>query len=265
MENNNSNNFTKVDNIILENIVKFKFNGTQLRIIMTVWRYTYGYQRTSHELSISFIANSINVDKTRIKNELKMLIRKNVLIVIKEGSFNRTRVIMFNKNFNEWKMQCSGTKETEGVNTPPEIQKNLTTEDKITPSSGDKITPQEIKEKDNNKEKIYTSLFTHWNSKRIIVHRLLNPKRKSAIKARLNEGYTVEDIHKAISNYSDILRSDQHYYTYKFNLEDFINPKNMDRFLDVNNPFSSLIKNEYLKEESNEKFNRRDKQYDELF
>ncbi|QDZ80164.1 replication protein [Priestia megaterium] len=265
MKNSSSNTFTKVGNDILENIVKFKLNGTQLRIIMTIWRYTYGYQRNSHELSISFIANSLKVDKTRVKNELKTLINKKVIIVLKDSSFTQTRVIAFNKEYSEWKIECSGLKETQGMNITSEPQKDFTTGDKTATSSEDKNPPQQIKDKDNNKEKVYISLFRHWNSKKIIVHRSLSQKRKSAIKARLNEGYTREDIFKAISNYSDILESDQHYYTYKFNLEDFINPKNMDRFLDINNPFSSLKKNEYLKEENNETFNEKDKQYDELF
>ncbi|MBE2973392.1 replication protein [Priestia megaterium] len=265
MKINNHKNFTKINNEILENIVKFKFNGTQLRILMVVWRYTYGYQRASHELSINFIANSINIDRTRVKNELKTLIQNNAINVIKEGSFTQTRVIKFNDNYDEWKIQqCGNTKSQEVKNTPG-TQKNCTTVDKNLPSSGDKINPQQRKEKENYKEKIYTSLFEHWNSKKIIVHRLLNQKRRSAIRARLNEGYTVKDMHKAISNYSDVLKSEQHYYTYKFNLEDFIKPKNMDRFLDVNNPFASLMKNEYLKEENNERFNERDEQYDELF
>lgn len=157
------------------------------------------------------------------------------------------------------------TKRNPGDKYPPGLEKNHTAGAEKPPSLGNEIVPQEIKQKDNEKENIYMYLFTHWNSKEIIIHRSLNQKRKSAILARLKEGYTLNEMYTAINNYSSVLESEKHYYTYKFNLEDFLNPKNMDRFLNVNNPLSSLLKNEYLKENINEKFKDTDAQYDELF
>lgn len=94
-----------------------------------------------------------------------------------------------------------------------------------------------------NKENIY-SIFEHWNKQKIKVHRELTQVRKSAINARL-ENHSLEELKKAISTYSQILESDKHYYSYKLSLDNFMNPKNLDRFLDENNPFEDLLKNEY--------------------
>lgn len=265
MKNNITKNFTKVNNDILEHIVKFKFNGTQLRIILVIWRYTYGFQRSSHSISLNFIANSIQVDKTRVKKELKALILANVILVVKEAISNQPRVVAFNTNYNDWEVAQSGSKNSREANLITGLVKDHPTGAEDTPSLGDEIVPQEIKQKDKDKERIYIPLFKHWNSKKIIIHRSLNSKRKSAIEKRLKDGYAITEIYTAINNYSNILESRKHYYTYKFNLEDFLNPKNLDRFLDVNNPFSSLLKSEYSKEDINEKSKESSTQYDELF
>jgi hypothetical protein len=110
-----------------------------------------------------------------------------------------------------------------------------------------------------NDKDIYT-LFDYWNSKKIIVHRELNQRRISAIKARL-ENYPLDILLKTIDNYIEILNSDKYFYSYKFNLEDFLNPKNLDRFLDENNPYQTMLKNEFKDQRTSKKEERtQDKQ-----
>jgi predicted phage replisome organizer len=101
-------------------------------------------------------------------------------------------------------------------------------------------------DKDKEKENIYT-VFEHWNGKKIIVHKELNQKRKSSIHARL-ENYRVEDIIEAIDNYECVLISDDYFWTYKWSLEDFLNPKNLDKFLEINSPLIN-----FRKDKTNEK------------
>lgn len=94
--------FTKIANELMEAIPRYKFNGTQLRILFVVLRYTYGFQRKSHELSLTFIANNLDANKQQVKRELDKLIKSNVLIEKSAPSFNKTREIQFNKNYNSW-------------------------------------------------------------------------------------------------------------------------------------------------------------------
>ena len=54
--------FTRIANEILEHIAKAKLNGTQYAIILTIWRYTYGFQRISHEMSLGFMANLTGIN-----------------------------------------------------------------------------------------------------------------------------------------------------------------------------------------------------------
>lgn len=105
-----------------------------------------------------------------------------------------------------------------------------------------KHTNKNVKNEKNEKieESIYT-IFDHWNSKKIVVHRELAQTTKSAINARL-ESYSVEAIVEAIDNYHLCLTDDMYFYSYKFTLKEFMNTKNLDKFLTENDPFSSFRK-----------------------
>lgn len=101
------NGYTPVANEILEQLVKLALNGTQLRIILIVWRYTYGFSRQKHDLSLNFIANAINCPKTQVKREIDRLISSKILIIESEASFNRTRKISFNKDYEVYRLDDS--------------------------------------------------------------------------------------------------------------------------------------------------------------
>ncbi|SDX61769.1 replication protein [Salimicrobium album] len=116
--------YVKIANELLDEIPKYKFNGTQFKLIMIVWRYTYGFNRKSHSLSLSFISKLAGIDKSSVKKQLNQLIDSNVLYVAKEATFNQPRAIGFNKNFEEWSIEKNGSKppqgeeSTLGVNNP---------------------------------------------------------------------------------------------------------------------------------------------------
>lgn len=96
------NGYTRIANEILENIIKTHLNGTQYRLVMIIWRYTYGFKRTSHELSVSYIAKKINASRSQVDRELSSLIDKKIIVsdgIGKKGA----RVLSFNKNYEEWK------------------------------------------------------------------------------------------------------------------------------------------------------------------
>lgn len=95
------NGYTKVANEILEHISKTDLNGTQLRIVLVVWRYTYGFSRKGHELSLAFLSEAIDTRKSHVDRELTALIDRKIISVVGVGS-RRGRVLSFNKNYEEW-------------------------------------------------------------------------------------------------------------------------------------------------------------------
>lgn len=96
------NGYTKIANEILEVLAKQPLNGTQRRILDVVFRYTYGFNRKEHELSLSYISKASNMHKQQVKRELDDLILKGIIHIVSEASFKSSRVIEFNKNYDMW-------------------------------------------------------------------------------------------------------------------------------------------------------------------
>jgi len=93
--------YTKIAHEILENIGRYKFNGTQRGVIDQVWRYTYGFNRKEAELSLSFIAKAIGATKSQVDRELTALIVRNVILVTSDQP-GKPRLLSFNKNYESW-------------------------------------------------------------------------------------------------------------------------------------------------------------------
>jgi phage replication O-like protein O len=108
------NGFTKVANELLEQIVQFKFNGTQYKIILVIWRYTYGFNRPQHEFSNKFFAEATGANDKTVKKELTKLLESEVLIEVAAATFTSGRIITFNKDYEKWKIER--TKDPQGAN-----------------------------------------------------------------------------------------------------------------------------------------------------
>lgn len=94
---------TRIANEILNEIMKTNLNGTQYRLIMCIWRYTYGFSRkeTKYGMSVSHLAELINASRSQVDRELKGLIDRNIIAV--NGLDNKgARVLSFQKNYKEW-------------------------------------------------------------------------------------------------------------------------------------------------------------------
>lgn len=102
------NGFTPVAHEILDEICQYKFNGAQLRLIVKVWRLTYGYGRKDHDFSISFLSECTRLAERTVKKELKTLLDLNVLIETKRATRSNSRRISFNKDYDTWTIQKSG-------------------------------------------------------------------------------------------------------------------------------------------------------------
>lgn len=96
------NGYTIIANEILEILAKAKLNGTQRSILDIIFRYTYGFNRKTHEFSISFISKAIDVHVNQVQRELKKLIDLNIVLVEKNYSATTSKILKFNKNYEEW-------------------------------------------------------------------------------------------------------------------------------------------------------------------
>lgn len=248
-----SGEFTRIANILLEKSAQLHLNGTQYSIILTVWRFTYGFQRREHEMSITFIANATKASGRAVKKELKSLIDRNILLVTKESTKAESRTLKFNKDFEAWIEGNKKTPPKQGNNRSPGEQSIPCEGNNQSPQQGNNRTPNK-ESKENLKKDIYI-VFSHWNSKKIITHRTLTQKLSGHINARLEEGFLVEEILSAIDNYEIILRdNDLYFWSYKWGLGDFL-VRGLDKFKTESDPFTNYAK-KYGPQGGNKKRNR---------
>lgn len=147
------NGHTRIANEIMENMAKLPLNGTQFRILMVIWRYTYGFNRKEHDLSLSFLKEATNCDPRQLQRELKNLENRNVITQnIKHGA---NRIISFQKHYDKWVYDKSIGESTNGESTKSTIGES-------TKKSIGEFTNQErnkTKLKSNRAENLNTTLI----------------------------------------------------------------------------------------------------------
>jgi len=149
------NGFTRIANEILDELAKAKLNATQMKIILCCIRYTYGFSRKSHELSLTFITSYTGVSKRYVSAELNKLIKSKILLVKKQHSSSGSgRVLMFNKNYKQWDFKGAVNNSSTGeesFNTGDE-QYFTAGDEQLFNTGGEQLFTQERKNKEKYKE-----------------------------------------------------------------------------------------------------------------
>lgn len=96
--------YTRIANELLERLMKIKLNGTQHNIVHCIVRYTYGFQRKSHAMSLSFISEAVEAHKDTVKRELDKLIECKIVKVFRPGDYTNSREIGMNKDVEDWQI-----------------------------------------------------------------------------------------------------------------------------------------------------------------
>ncbi|SNZ14521.1 phage replication protein O [Terribacillus aidingensis] len=94
------NGYTGIANEIMQEIAKVNLNGTQFRLVIVIWRYTYGFQRKMYPMSVRFLAEHTDAGRTQVSRELDVLIARNIVITGEANS--KGRHIGFNKDYTSW-------------------------------------------------------------------------------------------------------------------------------------------------------------------
>lgn len=89
-------------NRLVEVMYSSNFNATQLKILLFVIRYTYGFKRKSHKISISFISTGTGISRRSIGQELRNLIESKVLFINEDHTATESREMSINKNYSQW-------------------------------------------------------------------------------------------------------------------------------------------------------------------
>ncbi|SHI24725.1 phage replication protein O [Sporobacter termitidis DSM 10068] len=203
------NGFTPIANEILDHLVKLPLNGSQWRIVGVVWRYTYGYSRKQHDISVSFLINALGLKSSQyrqVARELKKLLEMGLLVEVVKPDKNKSRGLMFQKDFDLWTDKSSGLKRledkldqrdwTKNTREPLDelvhqdkqdikanIKTNIVSNDTLSAKATDDDKQQ------NSSRVDYEAIREAFNSVCVSLPkvRFLTDKRRTAIKARLSD------------------------------------------------------------------------------
>ena len=84
-------------------------------------------------------------------------------------------------------------------------------------------------------------IFVYWNRKKIVKHRVLTERIRRKINGQLRD-YTLSEICRAIKNYSEVLFSDEYYWSYRWCLYDFLQ-RGLEKFMTNADPWSNFKSN----------------------
>ena len=145
------NGYTPIANELLEAIYGAQLNATQLKIILQVCRFTYGFSRKEHHLSLNFIAKGTNVHKNQVSRELSRLIERKILLEIAPATFSKSRKLSLNKNYDSW-LSTETVTVTENVNPTVTENVNPTVTENVNPTVTENVNQESKYLKQNIKQ-----------------------------------------------------------------------------------------------------------------
>jgi phage replication O-like protein O len=151
------NGFTAISNELFKAILESPFTLRELKIIFTVIRFTYGFNRKEAELAVRFISKATGIKFTHVAESINTLQSKNILILSKSESHRQGRIIKLNKDYETWDIKRSQISNIS-------LKSNGSVPEKVTLT-----VPNRVTKKENNKENIKTwfdSLGIDINNKR---------------------------------------------------------------------------------------------------
>lgn len=103
------------------------------------------------------------------------------------------------------------------------------------------LSPTEWTKKYSQPKEVGTreqEIFDYWNEMDIMKHTDIG-RHHPHIKASLSK-YSVSDLKKAIKNYATILKSNEYFWTYRWQLGEFL-VRGLGKFLDIAKPFENWL------------------------
>ena len=170
------NGFMRIANEIVDELFKLPLNSTDQKVIWCVLRYTFGFNRKSHRLSASFIAQWSNCDLRSVKRALRKLQENKIIICMNSEKKGVTAELMFNKNVRQWLITSDKNDTSDGIDTSDknDTSDGIDTSDKndtapvteLTPELVTELTPKKLqKETTNIKTKYCDDFFEKvWKS-----------------------------------------------------------------------------------------------------
>ena len=93
------NGYTRIANELLENLCKEIGGKVQLRIVLYVLRFTYGFNKKMMPLNTSQISRTLDIDRPNCIRTIRKLVENNILL---KEKYNGVYSIGINKDYEQW-------------------------------------------------------------------------------------------------------------------------------------------------------------------
>ena len=139
-------NFTRIDNSVLQALIGSGLNGTELACALFAYRKTFGWNKKQDAISIPQFAQAVGVSERSIKTALKRLRLVKILSLVKKGSsIKGASIYAFNANIASWKLVKKTSLVKNSTETGEEVFLKLV---KKTSPTKDTITKETIQKKE---------------------------------------------------------------------------------------------------------------------
>jgi len=97
------NGYTPIANEIVEAMMRVNFSPHEMRILLFLFRKTYGWKKKSDRLSLSQFARGTGIDRRHVHRAIKNLSAKKVITVTRTGD-RKALTYRFQKDYSLWKL-----------------------------------------------------------------------------------------------------------------------------------------------------------------
>lgn len=185
------NGYIRITNEILDSLISAKLTRSEYKIILVVLRKTYGWNKKEDKISLSQFSQMTGISRVGVINAIKSLVKQG-LLTSKAGFTTEVVTYSFQKDYDKWSTSKEHFTSKAGFTRASKVL-------------GEQLVKCALPTKDNIQKTIKYNVrqalqepILYLNKK---ANRNFDPKNKSnqnLIKARLNEGRTIEDFKKVI-------------------------------------------------------------------
>lgn len=172
--------YLKLSNEIVDALIRIRIPGEARQALDFIIRKTYGFNKKRDAISLSQFVEATGISRP---NVIRGIIKLETMCIIKKETGSTTNY-MFNKNFEEWKPL---SKKRRGVS-----KKIISVIKKDNQAVSKKRHTKDTLTKDNI-QKTYNAIVSDLNEKAKTQYRPTSRKTQDLIKARLNEGFNIDN------------------------------------------------------------------------
>jgi phage replication O-like protein O len=137
--------FTKFDNEIFDALLTAPFvSSREIKIVLAVIRYTDGFGREEHRLSLRYISSKTEIDYQHVSEAITSLVIKNIIKISESRANKQSRILRINKDYKTWIFRSSQNRNSS------QVSDGLVTEE-VTVKVPKRVTKKETK-KENIKK-----------------------------------------------------------------------------------------------------------------